>query len=58
MTEQISFDKTKYEALKKRYEQAVKDDETEFEFEDRTWVTGYAKYALQYLKPRFEGKQE
>jgi len=50
----ISFTATKYKSLKREYKKAVENNKTEFEFEGETWVTNYAKYALEYLEPRFE----
>ena len=36
--------------LKRLYDQAVIDDVTVFMFQERTVVTSYAKYLIQYLE--------
>lgn len=53
-TKMINFDKQKYEALRKAYDKAVADKKESFMFEGNEWVTTYAKYALEYLEPKFK----
>lgn len=45
----IAFTAGKRERLRKAYNVAVNDDADVFVFEDREYVTGYAKYLLEYL---------
>ena len=52
MTNLINFDRRKYQQLKARYEQAVRDKEETFTFEGNELLTSYAKYLLEYLKPQ------
>lgn len=58
MTEAASivFDLPKYKALRKRYDEAVRDKETVFTFEGHQFVTGYAKHLLDYLSGVFDEK--
>lgn len=54
MTNTVSFDLTKYEGLKKEYEQAVQNRKDSFWFEEIEYLTSYCKYLLEYLKLKFE----
>lgn len=49
----ITFTLENYEALRKQYEKARKQELETFEFEGHTLVTDYAKYLLEYLKKQF-----
>lgn len=53
---QITFDKEKYLKLKKEYDKAILNNKDIFIFEDHDIVVLYAKYLLEYLKPKFEKK--
>ena len=52
MSEQIEFTPEKAKRLKKAYEAAVKENKNSFIFEGNEFVTGYAKYVLEYLAMR------
>jgi hypothetical protein len=45
-----------YFSFKKAYEEAVKENKTQFKFEKRNILTSYAKYILEYLKDLYEPK--
>lgn len=47
---EVSFDLPMVKRLKSRYGIAVEKAEQEFTFEGREYVTGYAKYLLEYLE--------
>lgn len=53
MSEQIIFDVTTFKKFQKVYNQAVKDNQEQFEFEDKTFLVSYAKYVIEYLNSRF-----
>jgi hypothetical protein len=44
------FDQDSYDALKKAYDKAVKEEKTMFVYEGQDVLTSYAKYLLEYLK--------
>ena len=48
--EMMKFTKADVIALRKRCDQAVKDNEEEFEFQGNQLVVSYAKYLLEYLE--------
>lgn len=52
----VAFDTDKYHRLKKAYNQAVADKKSSFLFQENEFVTSYAKYVLEYLKPQFENE--
>lgn len=45
----LLYDIAKKKRLRKAYHEAVKQKLNEFDFEGYTYVTGYAKYLLEYL---------
>lgn len=53
MTYLIEFTKPKFEALKKAYQSAIDNDHDQFEYDNQTYVTDYAKYVIEYLEPKF-----
>ena len=55
--ELIEFTAQKYKSLKREFDKAVENNKDQFQFEGKTWVTNYAKYALQYLQPKFDHKK-
>jgi hypothetical protein len=55
MTEYINFDKAKTERLRKAYKLAVKDQQEQFTFEGKEYLTKYAYYLLQYLDTQLKG---
>lgn len=50
----ISIDKSRYTELKSLYAKAVTDKADSFKFMGESILTSYAKYVLEYLKPKFE----
>ena len=54
MTDKINFTPAKVKALRKAHEEAVKAGKDQFVFEDRDFVTDYAKYLLEYLDTIFK----
>jgi hypothetical protein len=50
----INFDRTKVKALRKAYSEAVKEKREQFVFEEKDFLTAYAKYLLQYLGSVFK----
>jgi len=46
--------KAQYDILVKSYNRAVKDNLPEFEWENETVLTSYAKYLIEYLDPKFK----
>ena len=48
--EMMTFTKADVIALRKRYEQVVKDGEEEFDFQGNQLAVSYAKYLLEYLE--------
>jgi hypothetical protein len=53
-TTMINFDRTKVKALRKAYSEAVKEKREQFVFEEKDFLTAYAKYLLQYLGSVFK----
>ena len=49
----VDIDISKYLKLEKAYKKAVSDNEEIFIFEKQEYVTGYAKYLIEYLKKQF-----
>lgn len=41
------------QGLRKAYNKAVKEGKDQFKFKDADFVTGYAKYFLEYYEPKF-----
>jgi hypothetical protein len=54
MSEQqmVEWDRPKRERLRKAYNEAVTEKRSQFTFEGNEYVTGYAKYLLEYLDTR------
>ena len=52
----IVWNRPKFERLKKAYAQAVEEEAEEFTFDSNVFVTGYAKYLIEYLELRFTGQ--
>ena len=50
----MNFNLQTYIRFKSEYQKAVKGNQKQFTFEGHEFLTEYAKYLLQYLKPRFE----
>jgi hypothetical protein len=54
----VSFTKDKLDRFKKVYdENKGKGKLTAFEFEERKYVVGYAKYLIEYLEERFKDER-
>jgi hypothetical protein len=51
---EIRFDKKRYQSLRRAYGQATMRGLEVFEWNGHEFVTNYAKYLLEYLKPKFE----
>lgn len=49
----ITVNKEYLQGLRKAYNKAVKDGLTQFKYKDSDFVTGYAKYFLEYYEPKF-----
>ena len=54
----VSFTPEKLEAFKRLYELHKKAAKQEFSFEDRVYVTAYAKYVIEYLEDKFKTKSK
>ena len=52
---QIVFTAEKVKALRRAYVHAVDTNQKQFTFEGNEYVTGYAKYLLEYLKTQLPG---
>jgi len=52
----ININMPTYKKLKKAYEQALKDNQNSFIFEDNELLVSYAKYLLQYLEDKLNVK--
>jgi hypothetical protein len=50
----ISFNHPTYQRFKKVYQSAVKNNIEIFVFDGHEFLTAYAKYVMEYLKPKFE----
>ena len=50
----MTFTPTIYLKFKSEYLNAVKNNVIQFKFEGHDFLTDYAKYVLEYLKPKFE----
>ena len=50
----IQFDSSKYLRLKIEYDASIRNNKRIFYFEGHQLLTAYAKYLLDYLKPKFE----
>ena len=50
----INYTPAKVRALRHAYTQAVKAGQEQFTFEGNEYVTGYAKYLLEYLATVFK----
>jgi hypothetical protein len=50
----ITWTPEKFTAFDKAYKKALKDGKEQFVFEDRDFVTGYAKYLIEYLAGQFK----
>ena len=47
----INFDKNKIDRLETAYKKAKEQGKFQFEFDEKEYITDYAKYLLEYLKP-------
>ena len=56
ITNIMTINKVTYQKLKSEYDVAVKNKIEIFTFEGEELLTAYAKYLLQWLKPKFEIK--
>lgn len=54
MSNTVTFTKKEFVGLKKAYELAVKQEAKSFTYDGNEYVTGYAKYLLEYLTPKFK----
>ena len=52
----ITIDKEYLKGLKIAYNKAVNEGQTEFKYKEKDFVTGYAKYFLEYYEPKFKNK--
>jgi len=50
----ISFNHPTYTRFKKVYQSAVRNNIEIFVFDGHEFLTAYAKYIIEYLKPKFE----
>lgn len=50
----MTFTLDTYLRFKAQYLKAVSNHQTQFTFDGHEFLTEYAKYLLQYLKPKFE----
>lgn len=46
----VNYDNKKAAGLQKAYDEAVKNGKESFQFDGLEYVTGYAKYLLEYMK--------
>jgi hypothetical protein len=46
----IEWDEEKYRAFQRRYDEAINKNEEMFVFQDREYITLFAKYVLEYLR--------
>jgi len=53
----ISVNKEYMQGLRKAYNKAVKEGKDQFKYNENDFVTGYAKYFLEYYEPKFGIKQ-
>jgi hypothetical protein len=54
MDNTITFTPETFEKLKTSYQSALKNKDEVFILEGRLILTGYAKYLIQYLTPKFQ----
>lgn len=54
----ISFTYASFEQFKEVYRRAVDYKDNSFVFDDREFLTDYAKYVIQYLQPKFDRLKE
>lgn len=52
MSDTIEFTPASFDAFKKLYEKNAAARSENFEFEGHTFVTGYAKYMIEYVEGR------
>ena len=50
----MTINRKSYENLKSTYQESVKNNISIFVFDGHELLTDYAKYLLEYLKPKFE----
>lgn len=53
----IQFTPAKFKYFEEAYEAAVKAGEDVFEFDDAEFLTGYAKYLIEYLGPQLSSRK-
>tara|TARA_R110000824_G_scaffold252940_1_gene441790 strand:- start:607 stop:777 length:171 start_codon:yes stop_codon:yes gene_type:complete len=51
----VDFTPEKFTKLKAAYNNAVKHNMESFVFDGSEWLTNYAKYAIEFLTPKFGG---
>lgn len=49
----IEFTPAKFKAFKEAYTAAEKEGKKTFSFDNKAFVTNYAKYLIEYLAPKF-----
>lgn len=50
----VEFTYPKYKKFKQLYQQAIDSHKRSFIFEGDEWLTGYARYVIQYLEVQFD----
>lgn len=56
MDTSIEFTEEQFILFKKAYDDAVKLDHRIFIFDGKELLTGYAKYVVEYIEPKFKKK--
>lgn len=54
----VSFTYASFQTFKEVYRRAVEYHDNSFVYEDKEWLTDYAKYVIQYLQPKFDRLKE
>lgn len=54
--ETVNFTREKRDALRRAYDRAAGKGQVQFMFEGREYLTGYAKYLLEYLDGQFRAE--
>ncbi len=52
------FTKPKLEEFKAEYTKAINEDKSEFIFEGKIFIIGYAKYVIEYLEFEFSKNEK
>lgn len=50
----ITVSKKSFEQLKELYKKATGDNKNSFLFQEKEFLTSYAKYLIEYLEPKFK----